>query len=71
MQPSGSGRLKEICNPRKGVQWLKKALNEGPPPGGHFVRTAPFNVHDVEQVTIFPFSHLMQTSVHCSNDFGL
>jgi len=25
---------------------------------------APFNMHDVEQVTVFPWSHLMQTATH-------
>jgi hypothetical protein len=27
MQASGSGRLKEICNPRKGVSMAEKVLN--------------------------------------------
>jgi hypothetical protein len=35
------------------------------------VQRAPFKVHDVEHVTLLPWSHLMQTAMHCSSDLGL
>jgi hypothetical protein len=33
-------------------------------PGAAKIQRAPFNVHDVEQVTLLPRSHLMQTATH-------
>jgi hypothetical protein len=33
-------------------------------PGAAKIQRAPFNVQDVEQVTLLPRSHLMQTATH-------
>jgi hypothetical protein len=35
-----------------------------------FCQRAPFRVHDVVQVVVMPFSHLMHTATHCLISFG-
>ena len=38
---------------------------------GGFGQRAPFKVHDVAQVVVTPFSHLIHASTHCLRSFGL
>jgi hypothetical protein len=54
---SGLPRSTDILSARRHVSKVSKGDTAS-------LQRAPFNVHDVEQVVVFPWSHLMQTATH-------